>query len=107
MPKFGKGAKLIQEDGSEESLEGVEFSVRPMTNLVRIAAHRAVKALDSEIGVELQRASFKTFRGQPVAPMFPEFSLMNLDATYQANQAMAELNGDGEGPLVPKTTGAP
>lgn len=106
MPKFTKGAKLIQEDGSEESLEGVEFTVRPMTNLVRIAAHRAVKALDSEIGVELQRASFATFRGAKCDPMFPAFSAMNLDATYQANQAMQEMNGDGDAPLV-KTTGAP
>lgn len=106
MPKFTKGAKLIHEDGTEESLEGVEFSVRPMTNLVRIAAHRAVKALDSEIGVEIQRASFATFKGAKVGPMFPEFSAMNLDATYQANQAMQEMNGDGDAPLA-KTTGAP
>ena len=106
MPKFTKGAKLIHEDGTEESLDGVEFSVRPMTNLVRIAAHRAVKALDSEIGVELQRASFATFRNAKVGPMFPEFSAMNMDATYQANQAMQDMNGDGDAPLA-KTTGAP
>lgn len=106
MPKFGKGAKLIQEDGSEESLEGVEFTVRPMTNLVRIAAHRAVKALDSEVWLELQRASVLTFRGAKVAPMFPEFSAMNLEATHQINKAMDEVNGDGDSPLA-KTTGAP
>lgn len=102
MPKFGKGAKLIQEDGSEESLEGVEFSVRPMTNLVRIAAHRAVKALDSEIGVELQRASFATFKGVKVAPMFPEFSAMNTEAMKQVNDAVDEVNGLSDGPLEKK-----
>ena len=106
MPKFTKGAKLIQEDGTEESLEGVEFSVRPLTNLVRIQAHRAVKALDSDLNLEIQRASFVTFRGAKVAPMFPEFSSMNLDATYQASLVMQEANGDGEDPLK-KATGAP
>ena len=38
--------------------------------------------------------------------VFPLESAMNLDATYQANQAMQEMNGDGDAPLV-KTTGAP
>lgn len=102
MPKFTKGAKLIHEDGTEESLEGVEFTVRPMTNLVRIAAHRAVKALDSEIGVELQRASFATFRNAKVGPMFPEFSAMNTDAMKQVNEAVDEVNGLSDGPLEKK-----
>lgn len=101
MPKFGKGAKLIQEDGSEESLEGVEFSVRPMTNLVRIAAHRAVKALDSDWDVEIVRASVVTFKGAKVAPMFPEFSAMNLSATLEVAAAMKTANG-GDDPLEKK-----
>lgn len=106
MPKFTKGAKLIHEDGTEESLEGVEFSVRPLTNLVRIQAYRAVKALDSDINVELDRASVATFRGVKVAPMFPEYSSMNLDATYQIGLEMKEAN-KSEAPLEAKTTGAP
>ncbi len=90
--KFTKGAKLIREDGSEESLEGREFVVRPMTNIVRIEAARAVKRLDSTMEIEMLRAAVVSVGGAKVAG-WPDFSAANDQATQCIDLAVAIVNG--------------
>jgi translation initiation factor 6 (eIF-6) len=50
---------------------------------------------------EIVRASVVTFKGAKVAPMFPEFSAMNLNATLEVAAAMKTANG-GDDPLEKK-----
>ena len=106
MATFPKGAMLIDEDGKTESLEGVEFELRPLTNLVRIQAARMVRALDSDQTLETMRASFKTFRGEKCDPAFAAFSRMNLIANRAIEAEFEVVNPSGEDPLK-KATGAP
>lgn len=99
MPKFSKGAQLIDEDGNVQHLEGVDFELRPMTNLVRIQAARMTRKLDSDEELEIMRASFKTFRGAKCPVDFPEFVQMNVLAMKDVNIEFRALNPVGDGPL--------
>jgi hypothetical protein len=99
VAKFSKGARIVHDDGTTLDIEGVEFELRELTNLVRIQAARMVKRLDSDEVIETVRASFKTFRGAKVTDDFPEYSAMNARAMSDVNKEFNEVNGDG--PLLP------
>lgn len=90
--KFSKGAKLIREDGKEESLEGIAFIVRPLTNLVRIQAARCAKRMDSPDYIETARASIASVNGAKVTD-WPDWSFANSKAASDVDRAFSIVNG--------------
>jgi hypothetical protein len=91
--KFSSGAKLLRDNGTEEDLEGVDFEVRPLTNLVRIEAARAKERMDSTMDIEIARASIVSVRGQAVKGEWPDWTHANVQATADVDRAFATVNG--------------
>jgi hypothetical protein len=94
--KFPRGAKLIREDGTSESLAGVAFELREQTKRDQLQAERDSISRKTDRGSELVRMSFTSFRGKPVVQPFADYSDLNLRASSFVERKWADLNGLGD-----------